>query len=394
MPKFDNLPQFFEELKLKEEATLTLQELIAQFKQQIPINYVEINLEEGNYMCSTNPKWKDKPLCERYFFIYQEKEIQLDIPHSLLEKLGLKKGEDITQPLYLDPRVLEKTETYKGLTVQEGEFIIVNPNKLAMKDQEVQTDLNSVKIKELEDTIAEQAKRIQAKDQEIVDLRNQLNEKKQELKKWTDTFPNELPSQVNNRISNLANRYTRFLTDIRKSMNAFVVNPELRQENEIISIISDINITYQPLRNFCMKLYEKTKFVSERLQQLGSSATEQQIKDLYNEFLRDVPDVIDRVPYKEKISKFLNIDNTPIFSMTKIYTATFLSYLKKEKGWWNRWIENTENIANPLNCNQLGFIDPKTKGINKWINFQISNGGLKEEIRTKFYEHYWDKTQT
>ena len=47
MPKND-LPQFFEELKIKEDATLILQDLISNFKQQIPFNYLEINLEEDN----------------------------------------------------------------------------------------------------------------------------------------------------------------------------------------------------------------------------------------------------------------------------------------------------------------------------------------------------------
>jgi len=57
MPKFDNLPLFFEELKLKEEdKTLPLQELLAQFKQHVPSNYLKIKLEEGNYSGSTNPK--------------------------------------------------------------------------------------------------------------------------------------------------------------------------------------------------------------------------------------------------------------------------------------------------------------------------------------------------
>jgi len=56
MPK-NNLPLYFEELKLKEEnLTLSLSDLLTQFKQQIPINYLEINLEEGNYGGSTNPK--------------------------------------------------------------------------------------------------------------------------------------------------------------------------------------------------------------------------------------------------------------------------------------------------------------------------------------------------
>jgi hypothetical protein len=53
MPKFNNLPQFFEELKLKED--LTIQEIINQFKKQIPTNYLEIKLEGGNYLCTTKP---------------------------------------------------------------------------------------------------------------------------------------------------------------------------------------------------------------------------------------------------------------------------------------------------------------------------------------------------
>ena len=55
MPK-NNLPLYFEELKLKEEATLSLSDLVAQFKQQIPFNYLEMKLAEGNYVGSTNPK--------------------------------------------------------------------------------------------------------------------------------------------------------------------------------------------------------------------------------------------------------------------------------------------------------------------------------------------------
>jgi hypothetical protein len=154
MPKFDNLPQFFEELKLKEDAIFSLPDLISQFKQQIPLNYLEIKLEEGNYGGSTNPKWKNKPLSERYFFTREGKEIQLDIPHPLLEKLGLEKGADITQPLYLDPKVLERTEVYKGITIEnEKEIVLVNPTKIIVKDQEIQTELSSNKIKELKDVL-------------------------------------------------------------------------------------------------------------------------------------------------------------------------------------------------------------------------------------------------
>ncbi|CAI2163597.1 2066_t:CDS:2 [Funneliformis geosporum] len=128
MPKND-LPLYFEELKIKEDSALTLSDLLAQIKQQIPVNYLEINLEEGNY------------------------EIQLDLPHSLMDKLGLKKGEDIIQPLYLDPQVLTRTETYKGITLQEGEIILVNPHKITLKDQAIQTDLIQTRINSLNSQI-------------------------------------------------------------------------------------------------------------------------------------------------------------------------------------------------------------------------------------------------
>lgn len=153
MPKFNNLPQFFEELKIKEE--LTVEELIAQFKQQIPTNYLEIKAEEGNYMCSTNPKWKNKPLCERYGFNYQGKWIQLDIPHELLEKLGLKKGEDITNTFYLNPQLLEKEPSYGGITIENENEIILDsiPNKIVAKEKGTQTDLNNQGVEDLKNEI-------------------------------------------------------------------------------------------------------------------------------------------------------------------------------------------------------------------------------------------------
>jgi len=211
MPK-NNLPQFFEELKIKEDTTLSLSDLIAQFKQQIPINYVEIKFEEGNYMCSTNPKWKDKPLSERYFFTYEEKEIQLDIPHSLLEKLGLEKGQDLTQSLYLDPQVLARKETYKGITIEdEKEVIFLNPAKIIIKDQEIQTDLTIKKIKGSEEKIAEQTRQAQAKDKEASGLRNQLTQKDTQINTLQTNYNN-----VNNRANNLQTQLNTANTELQK----------------------------------------------------------------------------------------------------------------------------------------------------------------------------------
>jgi hypothetical protein len=107
-----------------------------------------------------------------------------------LEKLGLEKGQDITQPLYLDPTVLSREETYRGITIEnEEEIILVNPNKMVVKDLGVQTELNSKGIVELEDKIKKQAKRIEeledevtknkeVRNKEIADLRAELAKEK------------------------------------------------------------------------------------------------------------------------------------------------------------------------------------------------------------------------
>lgn len=92
-------------------------------------SFVKLEVSEGNYCCSTSPKWKNKPLCERYGFTYQDEWIQIDIPHDLLAKLGLKEGEDITQLLYIDPQVLKREKTFGGITIErEEEIILVDVN--------------------------------------------------------------------------------------------------------------------------------------------------------------------------------------------------------------------------------------------------------------------------
>lgn len=136
-----------------------------------------------------------------------------------MDKLGLKKGEDITQPLYLDPQVLTRKETYKGITLQAGEIILVNPNKIVMKDQEIQIDLTSAGIKDLENTIAEQTRQIQAKDREITDLRNQL------------TTANTTITQKNTQINTLQTNYNNAnnrANNLQTQLNT--ANSELQKE--------------------------------------------------------------------------------------------------------------------------------------------------------------------
>ncbi|WNE41077.1 MAG: Chromosome partition protein Smc [Mycoplasmataceae bacterium] len=108
---------------MKEQAQI--QAILNRFKQPFPSNLIQLTLEEGNYCGPTNPKW-NKPLCERYGFIHQEKWIQIDIPHSLLDKLELEKAKAIIYPLYLNPQALNKEPNYGGITIEDEEEIFID----------------------------------------------------------------------------------------------------------------------------------------------------------------------------------------------------------------------------------------------------------------------------
>ena len=66
-----------------------------------------------------------------------------------MEKLGLEKGGDITQSLHLDPKVLTRKKTYKGITIQEGEIFLRQP--FTIQNLEKNLDKLIKKINVLED---------------------------------------------------------------------------------------------------------------------------------------------------------------------------------------------------------------------------------------------------
>lgn len=94
----NDLPPYAEQITINEEVD-QIQEILNQFSQPIPTNnsdkkFVKI---ETDYICSTKPNWKDKPLSERYSFEYEGELFQIDIPHNIMESLELEKGEEINQ---------------------------------------------------------------------------------------------------------------------------------------------------------------------------------------------------------------------------------------------------------------------------------------------------------
>jgi hypothetical protein len=71
-----------------------------------------------------------------------------------MEKLELIKGEDIPYPVFLAPNVLSKKPIYGGITIEgEEEIILGKPERISMKEKEVQVELVSERISELEKKI-------------------------------------------------------------------------------------------------------------------------------------------------------------------------------------------------------------------------------------------------
>jgi len=81
-----------------------------------------------------------------------------------MEKLGLEKGKDINQPVYINPETLERKASYGGITIEnETEIILVNPKKIVVKEVEAQTELSGGEITNRE----EQLKNIQKLSEQI-----------------------------------------------------------------------------------------------------------------------------------------------------------------------------------------------------------------------------------
>ena len=69
-----------------------IQAILNKFKQSIPSNFLKLEIVKKNNWGST--EGLDKILCERYLFKQGEKQIWLDIPHSILEKVELSQGKN------------------------------------------------------------------------------------------------------------------------------------------------------------------------------------------------------------------------------------------------------------------------------------------------------------
>jgi hypothetical protein len=171
----NNIAPFAEE-QVFEEKQNKVQGILNRFKQPIPQGFVELKVEEGNYLCSTNPKWTNKSLCERYGFYSIEGEwIQIDILHDLMEELELEKGQEINYPIFLSPEVLQRKEICKGITI-ENEFEIFLDKPLTINSLEKSLTEWITKINQLTTRIKEFKENTETNQTTISDLQKEKEE--------------------------------------------------------------------------------------------------------------------------------------------------------------------------------------------------------------------------
>ena len=120
----NNLPLYEEQKQIIQEEQLNLQQILAQFKQLVPADFIELKTLGENYMRSTPSAWP-KPICGRYSFLNGEEWITLDITHSLLTELEIELGQDIPYPVYISPLALKKEEVCKGITIEDKKEIFI-----------------------------------------------------------------------------------------------------------------------------------------------------------------------------------------------------------------------------------------------------------------------------
>jgi hypothetical protein len=187
----NNIAPFVEEQIFEEQNQNKVQDILNRFKQPIPQGFVELKVEEGNYLCSTNPKWTNKSLCERYGFYSIEGEwIQIDILHDLMEELELTPKEDIVCPLYLSPTTLEKTPIRGAIEIEDqSEIFLDRP----ISENNVEKELEK-RLKEL-DILREGKENLE---KEL----NEEREKKEELQNKFDVFDRE-NKELKIKVSNL-----------------------------------------------------------------------------------------------------------------------------------------------------------------------------------------------
>jgi hypothetical protein len=147
--------------------------------------------------------------------------------------LELKIGEEITYPIYLSPKVLQRKEICKGITLESEEEIFVDR---PVSEKNAKKELNK-RLNELEDLRG----KISEKDNEIIMLKEKLQGKELELGNYAHISNKDWEEDYKNRPTR------KELDEVKQKMN----NPIL----SMINCVLDNNEAGE-LKNYFLELLE------------------------------------------------------------------------------------------------------------------------------------------
>lgn len=415
----NNLPLYAEELTLYPTQT-NIQQILSQFQQQIPSNFIKLELEEGNYCGPTNPKWKNKPFCERYGFDHEGEWRQIDIPHDLMEKLGLEKGPEIKQPpLYLDPAVLTRPETYKGITIKEEEIFLEQPfaikkleknltqlfekvakleereelsqktiqnylQKITALEGEKELERNNARkeIAEKDDQIKHQKEVIDKTIAELKEQKKELEEQEALLNKEKKTVGTQTDPYVDQHLTADIQRLEQEKKDLDQQIEELknqAQSDKLARDKELADLKQADKELNEKVTNLTTQLNNAIKVDETIYNLLGQHSSKDNLLERTQEVVEKIGETTRILNYLKNsitenesqliqtISHVFSLSTRSVFFGEEARCLwNLLVEYKKEKFWWDKWInDNTDQKFIKLDSNCI-FIQSNAEKGKEW----------------------------
>ena len=367
----NNLPPYAEELILNEE-TISIQQILSQFKQPVPSNFVE--LEQLNWMCSTQG-WKE-PVCERYNCLIKGEWKQVDISHSLLNKLELE-AKNIPYPVHISPTVINQgLDHYFAYNVEDEEEIFLQKSFTV---ENLKQNLSKLfqQIEELEGEKEENQETIKDLEKTKNDWKNEwLTEwrKNRTLTTEKDNLQNHLKSTLINSL--FKNKRTRELNNCLSFLRSLLVGKNQEITNSITqrnNLQVQLNQTQTERNNSQNQTNHLNQQLTDANNLINNLQTLLGINDLNNlpvlppgETLtslleRPTPTQLNTQlnDLRREKDQELTTKNTQITNLTNQFNSLQTNYnnlnnkltttkneLERERGWWKKWMNDEREWVN------------------------------------------------
>lgn len=198
----EKTPLYVEEVKIEDQTYLD--QVLNKFRNPVPSDFIQLETKNGRNYVHDASDWRDDLVCERYVFLVNGKLKYFDISVTLLEKLGLKRKEQISCSVYISPTVLNKREDIDnfGAYTIDSESDIFLDQPLTLNTLETQLtrwleEITSLKLQlqtlKLSQTSNQKTLNSLQEDKETTNLRLQeLEISLTKLKEWNNLLKFEL----------------------------------------------------------------------------------------------------------------------------------------------------------------------------------------------------------